>query len=247
MLEKEVKRNILRILYEDSLNESPKDFSSEEFVEAIPGATEKQVGRILEDLFKSGYLEYADFYDQGMGVVSGLTSRAIALYEDQYLVPESFPSVALLEPTVIMSTNVFVVHGHDVEMKTEVADLLKRLGLNPIILSEQPNGGRTIIEKFEEHSQEAGYAVVLMSDKDDVGRAVEERMLKPRARQNVILELGYFIGRLGRSRVCVLKKETVEDPSDILGIVYTPYVSGSKEWQEAIIRELKAAGYEVMK
>ena len=101
-----------------------------------------------------------------------------------------------------MSKNVFIVHGHDVEMKVEVADLHNRLGLNPIILSEQPNGGRPIIEKFEKQSQEVGYAVVLMSDKDDVGRAMEERMLKPRAKQNVILELGCFIGRLGRSQVC---------------------------------------------
>ena len=85
MLEKEVRRNILKILYEDSMKESPKDFSSEEFVEMIPGATAKQVGRILEDLNASGYFDYADFYDQGMGVVSGLTSRAVTYYEDSYL------------------------------------------------------------------------------------------------------------------------------------------------------------------
>lgn len=245
MLEKEVRRNILKILYEDSMKEAPRDFSSEEFVEMIPGATAKQVGQILEDLNASGYFDYADFYDQGMGVVSGLTSRAISFYEDHYLDVENAVPEVMPERLVTMGKNVFVVHGHDVEMKVEVAGLLKYLGLNPIILSEQPNGGRTIIEKFEKHSQEVGYAVVLMSDKDDLGRAVEERVLRPRARQNVILELGYFIGRLGRSRVCVLKKETVEDPSDILGIVYTPYVSGSKDWQSAVIRELKAAGYVV--
>ena len=246
MLEKEVRRSILRILYEDSKTDSPGNFDCEEFLEEIPGATQKQVDRILKDMHANGFFEFAVFYDQGGGIVSGLTSSAVSEYEEQYMSGDAMPFEADINvSSITMNRNVFVVHGHDGEMKAEVARLLERLGFNPIILSEQPNGGRTIIEKFEDHSQQVGYAIVLMSDKDDVGRAIEDSVLRPRARQNVILELGYFIGRLGRKRVCVLRKDGVEDPSDILGIVYTPYASGSMEWKYSVARELKDVGYDV--
>lgn len=126
-----------------------------------------------------------------------------------------------------LSKDIFIVHGHDEEMKSSVKALLLQLGLHPIILSEEPNGGKTIIEKFEDNSQKVDFAIVLMSDQDDQGCEIGKNDFKPRARQNVILELGYFIGKLGRRKhVCVLKKEGVEEPSDILGIAYTPYVLG---------------------
>ena len=101
----------------------------------------------------------------------------------------------------------------------------------------------TIIEKFEEESN-VGFAVVLMSDKDDMGAEVGSSDYKPRARQNVILELGYFIGRLGRkNHVCVLKKGNVEVPSDILGVVYKSFSNNDDGWKFALAKELKAAGY----
>lgn len=241
MLEKEVRNNILKILYEDLSS----FYTCDKIVELIPGTSSKQVERTLRNLKSDGYLETLTMFTQGGGIVGGLTSKAVEYYEDHCLSDESNTLTNVNRPSMSINKNVFIVHGHDGEMKAEVARLLKDLGLEPIILSEQPNGGRTIIEKFEDHSQQVGYAIVLMSDKDDVGRSVEDSELKPRARQNVILELGYFIGQLGRKRVCVLKKSGVEDPSDIFGIVYTPYVSGSKEWQYAVARELKEAGYEV--
>ncbi len=128
-------------------------------------------------------------------------------------------------------------------MKESVARLLERLGLEPIILSEQPDQGRTIIEKFEEESS-VGYAVVLMSDQDDHGCEVESMELNPRARQNVILELGYFMGKLGRKgHVCVLKKGDIEKPSDILGIIYKDYKSNDDAWKYQLAKELKSSGY----
>ena len=148
------------------------------------------------------------------------------------------------KPRLEMSKKIFIVHGHDDEMKSSVARLLEKFDLEPIILSEQNDRGRTIIEKFEEESN-VGFAVVLMSDKDDMGAEVGSTDYRPRARQNVILELGYFIGKLGRKdHVCVLKRGNVEVPSDILGVVYKTYSNGDG-WKFELAKELRAAGYDI--
>jgi len=118
------------------------------------------------------------------------------------------------------SKRVFVVHGHDGEAKEGTARFLEKLGLQPIILHEQPNSGRTIIEKFEIYSGDIAFAVILLTP-DDLGSAANPPALsKPRARQNVVMELGYFIGKLGRPRVAALYKGDVELPSDIQGVLY---------------------------
>lgn len=141
-----------------------------------------------------------------------------------------------------LSRRVFVVHGHDGEARELVARFLKSMDFEPIILHEQPNQGGTVIEKFETHS-DVGFAVVLLTP-DDVGRSVKEEKLNPRARQNVVLELGYFIGRLGRTKVCALKRGDVELPSDYVGIVWENMDAGGG-WKLALARELKAAGHAV--
>ena len=113
---------------------------------------------------------------------------------------------------------VFVVHGHDDARKLEVAHFIERVtGQRPTILHEQSNRGRTIIEKLEYHATEAGFAVVLLNG-DDVG-GVDKASLRPRARQNVVMELGLFMGLLGRSGVVALCEEGVERPSDIDGVL----------------------------
>lgn len=140
------------------------------------------------------------------------------------------------------SKNVFIVHGHNNEIKVNVARILEKLGLNPIILHEQPNAGKTIIEKFEKHS-DVGFAIILLTD-DDLGKAKNNENSNPRARQNVILEMGYFIGKLGRERVCPLYIKDVELPSDINGLLYTEIDHG-ESWKIKIAKELKAAGYEI--
>ena len=146
---------------------------------------------------------------------------------------------------IVRSNEVFIVHGHDLSMRDTVESFLKGIGLEPVILANQSNEGRTLIEKFEQRTLKIDYAVVLLSDQEDVGRAKTETALQPRARQNVILELGYFIGKLGRSRVCVLKKGTVEPPSDIHGFVSIDYEQTSSDWQKRLVVELQAAGYSV--
>ena len=138
--------------------------------------------------------------------------------------------------------NVFVVHGHDEAVTSSVARFLERLELVPIILHEQPNQGRTVIEKFEAHS-DVSFAVVLLTP-DDMGAVVSSTRLAPRARQNVILELGYFIGKLGRSRVCALYVEGVEIPSDIHGVLYVPY-DDSQGWRLKLASEIRSVGIAV--
>lgn len=141
-----------------------------------------------------------------------------------------------------LGNRIFVVHGHDGNTKYEVAEYLEQVtGKRPVILHEQADSGRTIIEKFEAHASEAGFAVVLLTA-DDVGRANTEDELKPRARQNVVLELGFFIGRLGRSRVVALYEAGVELPSDLSGVLYTALATN---WHTALAKELRAAGIEV--
>lgn len=141
----------------------------------------------------------------------------------------------------IASRKIFVVHGHG-KREHEVARYLEHLKFKPIILHEQANQGRTVIEKFEAHS-DVGFAVVLLTP-DDVGRAADASadQIKYRARQNVILELGYFLGRLGRDRVCALMEGDIELPSDILGVVWEPLDSGGA-WKQRLVQELKAAKY----
>lgn len=141
---------------------------------------------------------------------------------------------------------IFVVHGRDeAVLNTAVRLLEKTTDRTVIVLREQPNSGRTVIEKFEEHAASAAFAVVLVTG-DDVGgpkgSGISE--LQGRARQNVVFELGFFFGKLGRSRVAVLLEEGVEKPSDIDGLVYNGIDLGGA-WKTALIKELEAAGVAV--
>lgn len=140
--------------------------------------------------------------------------------------------------------DIFIVHGKDSEMKQHVARVLHKLGLNPVLLHEQPNTSRTIIEKLEHHS-DVGFAVVLLSG-DDRGYLSTDlpAAAKPRARQNVVLELGYFIGKLGRARICVLKRGEVEDPGELAGTLYLSF-DDARRWEVDLVTELQAAGYPV--
>lgn len=137
-------------------------------------------------------------------------------------------------------SDIFIVHGHDASAKQAVARFIEKLGLKAIILHEQPNAGRTIIEKFEGYAN-VGFAVILITP-DDVGATKDKKdQLQPRARQNVVFELGFFVGKLGRNRVCALHKEGVEIPSDYTGVLYVPMDEGGG-WQLKLAKEIKAAG-----
>lgn len=134
-------------------------------------------------------------------------------------------------------SSVFIVHGHDEGMREQVSSFIQEIGYTPIVLHERPNLGRTIIEKFEHEVADVDFAIVLMSP-DDFGAAIGQEP-KTRARQNVLLELGYFLSELGRQRVFLLYKEDVEIPSDILGILYIPF-DADDEWKNKLKREMGA-------
>jgi len=140
----------------------------------------------------------------------------------------------------VASNKVFIVHGHDDAALQGLARFLERLGLEAMVLRELPNQGRTIIEKFEDSASAVGFAVVLLTP-DDLGGALSSDALDARARQNVVFELGYFAGKLGRGRVCLLRKGDVEIPSDLFGVVYTD-MDAADGWKAKLVKELQAAG-----
>lgn len=144
------------------------------------------------------------------------------------------------------SNKIFIVHGRDEEMKQALARTVEKIDLKPIILHEQPNKGRTIIEKFEDYS-DVNFAIVLLSP-DDIAypkdKPPEDKEF--RARQNVIFELGFFVGKLGREHVFILYREehNFKFPSDYLGICYTPY-DNRGQWRFDLIGELKSCKYNI--
>ena len=143
-----------------------------------------------------------------------------------------------------ISRRIFLVHGRDEGAKNTVARFLEKLNLQPVILDEQANLGLTIIEKFESHS-DVGFAIVLLTPDDEGALRGDEQSGRHRARQNVIFELGFFIGRLGRERVCALTKgSAMEIPSDYSGVVYIP-LDDSGAWRYRLVKELKSAGLDV--
>jgi predicted nucleotide-binding protein len=145
-----------------------------------------------------------------------------------------------------VSKRIFIVHGKDEEMKQAVARVLEKLELEPIILHEQPDKGQTIIEKLIDYS-DVNFAIVLLSPDDIFSlKSHLSEETKKRARQNVIFELGFFIGKLGRENVVAVYREekNFEMPSDYSGVVYIPY-DDSGQWQNSLIKELKACGYDV--
>ncbi|MBZ9980359.1 nucleotide-binding protein [Mesorhizobium sp. BR-1-1-8] len=134
---------------------------------------------------------------------------------------------------VIDPKKVFIVHGHDEAIRETVARFVGQIGMTPVILHEQPNKGRTIISKFRDEAASVGFAIVLVTPDDG-----------ELPRQNVIFELGFFLGALGAERVAAIVKQPVTTPSDYDGVVYIPY-DGSGGWKIALAKEMKAAGYTI--
>lgn len=138
---------------------------------------------------------------------------------------------------------VFIVHGHDDGMKETVARFVEKMKLKAIILHEQVNNGKTIIEKFEEHS-DVGFAIILYTPCDFGGKNDESSEKRPRARQNVVFEHGYFIGKLGRNRAIALHRSEVEIPSDLQGILYVPF-DNTETWKYTLAKEMKYVGLNI--
>lgn len=184
------------------------------------------------------------FFYSGKKIIAGihaLTGQLIIPFVRDYknYVQSKGSTETVLKPP--FSRKIFIVHGHDDGARETVARFLERIGLEAVILHEQANQGRTIIEKVVANS-DVGFAVVLLTP-DDEG-CVKGGTPEPRARQNVLLELGYFIGRLGREKVCALNRGTLEIPSDFAGVVWETMDSNGG-WKQALARELEAAGHSI--
>lgn len=140
-----------------------------------------------------------------------------------------------------VGNKVFIVHGHDNGLKEEIARFIEKLGLEVIILHEQANNGNTIIEKFEKNANEIGYAIILYTPCD---KGFSSKDGEGRARQNVIFEHGFFIGKLGRKYVAAIKKDNVEVPSDLSGILYIEYDTKGA-WKFELAKEMKGIGFNI--
>ena len=140
-------------------------------------------------------------------------------------------------------SKVFNSHGHDEEARTTVAEFVENLGLNVTVLNEQPNNDPTVIDNLERYADDTGFAIVLLTP-DDVGALKDEadRQLNPRARQNVLLELGYLIGKLNPNQVCILYKDGVELPSDIHGVVLYVPMDSADAWKLKLSQGMRNAG-----
>jgi predicted nucleotide-binding protein len=181
---------------------------------------------------------------EGKVRVSGMNHEEVLqvsreLTADMYLrLPQSIRDRFPIPTT--RARKVFLVHGRDEAAQEAVGRFLEKIGLEAIILHEQPDRGLTIIEKVEAYADQVSFAVVLLTP-DDLGGLSSTSVRARRARQNVIFELGYFAGKLGRGRVCLMRKGNLEIPSDLYGVIYTDMdVVGG--WKLKLMKELKAAG-----
>ena len=188
--------------------------------------------------FKSDILTRSEYFNNITGEI---------LKECQSLLKETTPkpeAPTVTKPKVPMDkSKVFIVHGHDGEAKQAVARFVEKIGLEAIILHEQASSGKTIIEKIEANSN-VGFAIVLYTPCDLGASKGEKDQLKPRARQNVIFEHGYLIGKIGRKNVCALVKGDIEKPNDISGVVYIKMDEGDG-WKYTVAKEMKTCGYDI--
>ena len=167
--------------------------------------------------------------------------KSLAVKSNLLKSSEKNVSVKAEKVTKLNMSQVFIVHGHDDLAKSETARFIQKLGFEPIILHEQASSGQTIIEKIESYSN-VGFGIVLYTPCDLGSKKGEELNLKSRARQNVVFEHGYLIGKIGRKNVCALVKDKIEIPNDISGVVYIPM---ENDWKLHLAKELRNSGYKV--
>ena len=152
-------------------------------------------------------------------------------------------------PTPIseMNKKVFVVYGHDTNARTQLEAMLRRWDLEPLILDQLVSSGQTIIEKLEEYTNQANFGIVLATP-DDIGYPRSDESKKQfRVRQNVVLELGMLLSKIGRDKVAILlsQAEEMEKPSDIQGLIYIPFKENVEEAKLSLAKEMQNNGYEL--
>jgi len=180
----------------------------------------------------------AYFYETSVANILGILKGALSVAKKRdHSIVENLKNTKEVKDNIV-----FIVHGRNDTILQNIARFLEKIDIKPIILFEQAGKGQTVIEKLENHSN-VGYAIVLLTP-DDIGKFATEDNLKPRARQNVILELGYFIGKLRRNFVGVLYDESVELPSDYRGVEYIK-LDAEGAWRLKLAKEMKVAGLNI--
>jgi predicted nucleotide-binding protein len=183
----------------------------------------------------------------GKGLSSTDVNKIKKKLEILSAVPQIVPTLANLVRSQIIEEDlnkVFIVHGHDYTLRDKVSKFVSDLGLSPVVLQEQANKGRTVFTKLIDHSN-VGFAIVLLTPDDRGGKAESSfENLNFRARQNVILEFGYFVAKLGLGNVCVLYDGNVEIPSDYHGVLYI-HLDEKDAWKSQVTKEIKAAGIRI--
>lgn len=177
---------------------------------------------------------------------SDLAQYVKALYEGGGVAATPRPIESSAVVPVAGTRPVFIVYGHDLAARDQLELILHRMGLQPVILGNLAAAGDTIIEKLERYLGEhggVGFGCVLLTPDDEGYKAGKPEEKKYRARQNVVLELGMVLTRLGRRRVAILHKQSIELPSDIAGLLYIPFTERVEEVKSRLFNELREAGY----
>lgn len=213
-----------------------------ELLRSLFTTTEMRNEYISIELAQESYV-FIDQIDAAIGDIKEKISFLHSIVQRLELIPEDIISGDRGLRTGPFNRRVFIVHGRHEGKREAVARLLMQLDMEPVILHEQPSKGQTLIEKIE-HNSDVGFTIVLLTG-DDLGcMKGETDNLNPRARQNVVFELGYFFGLLGRKRVCALYESGVELPSDIQGLVYVQ-LDDQGRWKTSLAQELRAAGFDI--
>lgn len=212
-----------------------------ELLEFFCNTIAKWYAKNLSDILNNEYIYNKDVHKDNKDLINSII-KDIEDNRKEYMKLLSSPRIKQENPTI--STNeIFIVHGHDDGLKNEVARFLEKLTFKPIILHEQASSGNTIIEKIERYSN-VGFGIVLYTPCDRGTASSSPETWNARARQNVVFEHGYLIGKLGRKNVVALVKGDIEKPNDISGVVYINYTVGDG-WKTDIAKELNAAGYRI--
>lgn len=224
-----------------STEELAKEYSRWHGV-AIMAMREPSLGEKIADLYKD--------VDQKIHRIDSIIERLELIPLSNIAAPVADLAADEKRRSPAKTKKVFVVHGHDEIAKTNLEVFLLEIGLEPVVLHRQADEGLTVIEKFEKHS-DVGYAFILLTPdeiayiKAEESKQDDAREKEKRARPNVIFEFGYFVGKLGRSRVCCLYTGDVSLPSDVSGMIYKKFVNGIEEVAYSIIKDLKASGYAI--
>lgn len=203
---------------------------------------EKSIQHGVQFTFRNG--SKVSVYDKGTVTPQGQCTDQVKVLLG-LAAPNGQPQAA--PATMAIRKKVFVVYGHDSGSRAQLEAMLRRWDLEPLILDQLPSEGQTIIEKLEKHTSEANFAVILATP-DDIGfRAGHEDEKAHRARQNVVLELGMMLSKLGRKNVAILLKEqeNMERPSDIQGLIYIPFKDSVTDGAVLLAKEMAAQGYKI--